>query len=316
MIPKEIGGYLQLDTYRLPMRHAAALAFNSGRSCLISVIRSRKIQKILLPDFLCDCIENACRREGIEVNHYRIGTDFKPENGLVLKSDEWLYLVNYYGQLTNEEIREHAERFGRVIVDQAHGYFEDPIPHVDTIYTCRKWFGVSDGAFLYTDAEPAEEYPRDESADRMRFLLGRYERGAGEYFREYQENNRRFANEPVKWMSRLTENLLHGIDYPEAEKVRRQNFMYLHEKLKGINRLQPRPAAFMYPLMLPDAERIRKNLQDEKIYIPVLWKSVLEHSPPEDPAYRFADKILPLPVDQRYGQEVMDLIAERILCLM
>ena len=31
---KEIGGYLELDTYSLPMLHGDALALNSGRACL------------------------------------------------------------------------------------------------------------------------------------------------------------------------------------------------------------------------------------------------------------------------------------------
>lgn len=60
-----------------------------------------------------------------------------------------------------------------------------PVEGVDTIYTCRKYFGVSDGAFLYTDTKPQRNLPQDESYDRMHFLMGRYERSASEFYNEY-----------------------------------------------------------------------------------------------------------------------------------
>lgn len=310
---KEIGGYIELDTYHLPMLHEGAIALNCGRNCLAYLFKSRGIKKIKIPYFICNSIFDVFSREGVEKAFYHIGVDFKPEPDLELSDDEWLYLVNFYGQLGNEEIQKYVDKYSCVIVDQANGYFEKPLLGVDTFYTCRKWFGVADGAFLYTNAMLEEEFPQDESFDRMHFLLGRYERTAGEFYSEYNANNKFFATEPIKRMSKLTANLLHGIDYERVEYRRRENFEYLHKRLGEINQLKVKPAAFMYPLMIENGASIRKMLQAEKIFIPTLWPTVFEVTEPSDIEYKMAENILPLPIDQRYGIEDMEYMVQEVL---
>ena len=307
---REIGGYLELDEYRLPMPHEGAVALNCGRNALAYLIRSKGIRKIRLPYYLCESVTNLCRREGVTIRYYHVGWDFRMAEAVTPEADEWLYIANLYGQIGNDEIRSCAEKYGRVIVDQICGYFTEPVPGVDTIYSCRKWFGVADGAFLYTDRPLEEALPQDESFDRMRFLLGRYERTANEFYGEYKRNNELFAGEPIKRMSRLTWNLLHGIDYAAVEKRRMENFRYLHERLGGMNRLEGlRIASFMYPLYLENGAAVRKRLLEKKIYIPTFWPSVFEITEPEDPEYQMVQNILPLPIDQRYGLEDMEYIA-------
>ena len=308
---KEIGGYIELDTYHLLMLHEGAIALNCGRNALAYVIKARGLKKIKIPYFLCDSVSNICQRENVTVSYYHIGMDFKPVD-VHLDEDEWLYLVNYYGQLSNDDIQVYVDEYKTVIVDQAQSYFQLPVEGVDTIYTCRKWFGVADGAFLYSDAELSEELQTDESFERMRFLMGRYERTASEFYKEYSENNKFFANEPIKRMSKLTNNLLHGIDYTAVEKRRNENFCYLHDKLKDINQLAIQPTSFMYPLKIEDGNKIRKALQQQKIYIPTLWPSVFEITDREDLEYRMAENILPLPIDQRYTYKDMDYIIHNI----
>lgn len=309
---KEIGGYIELDNYNLPMLHEGAIELNCGRNCLAYLFKTRGIKKLKIPMLICSSIISVCEREGVEKNFYHVGIDFKPTQDLTLEEDEWLYIVNFYGQLTNQEIKRYVEKFSRVIIDQANGYFETPILGVDTLYTCRKWFGVADGAFLYTDSILAEEIPKDESFDRMRFLLGRFERTASEFYGEYNENNKYFMNEPIKQMSKLTRNLLHGIDYSFVEHRRRENFEHLHKMFKNINQLTLVSGTFMYPLLLENGGTVRKKLQLEKIYIPTLWPTVFEVASPDDLEYQMAMNILPLPIDQRYDLEDMDYMIKKI----
>ena len=54
--------------------------------------------------------------------------------------------------------------------------------------------------------------------------------------------------------------------------------------------------------MVPQYE---KKLQKNKIYIPTLWPNVLEECPKDSMEYYYAEDILPIPVDQRYGIEDM-----------
>lgn len=308
---KEIGGYIELDSYHLPMLHEDAVALNCGRNALAYLFKSKKIKKLKVPYFICNSIINVCEREGVEKSYYHIGMDFKPID-LTLSNDEWLYLVNFYGQLSNDEIKRYVDKYKRVIVDQANGYFEDPLPGIDTFYTCRKWFGVADGALLYTDKLLDDEFPQDESFNRMHFLLGRYERTANEFYGEYNDNNKFFISEPIKKMSKLTWNLLHAIDYDRIKEIRLKNFEYLSGKLGNLNRLKLSNATFMYPLLVENGSEIRKRLQTNKIYIPTLWPAVFELTSTEDLENDMASNILPLPIDQRYCIDDMQYMVEAI----
>lgn len=101
-----------------------------------------------------------------------------------LPEGEYLYLVNYYGQLTDDRILEYKGIYGNIIVDHTHAFFQRPLPGVDTLYSCRKFLGVSDGAYLSTDARlNPEAKPLDHSMGRLEHILGRYEYDAGTFTR-------------------------------------------------------------------------------------------------------------------------------------
>lgn len=310
---KEYGGYIELDTYTLPMLHDNAVALNCGRNCLGYLIQARDIKKLLIPYFICDSVTEACKKYGVAVRFYSINEQFLPVD-VELAEDEWLYVVNYYGQMTHKQLSVLKSRYGRVIVDNAQAYFDKPLPGTDTLYTCRKFFGVADGAFLYTDAFLTEELPIDESFERMHFLLGRFERTASEFYKEYTENNHLFVHEPIKRMSKLTANLLHGIDYNYVKKRRTENFRLYHEKLGAVNQLSLKEVegAFAYPLWISDGSRIRQQLQQRKIYIPMLWPNVLDEVSDDCLEYRLARDVLPLPMDQRYTASEVNYIIDQL----
>ena len=314
---KEMGGYIELDTYRGEMLHEGTVALNCGRNALAYIIRSRKIKNVLLPYFLCSSVSNVCKKENVQIRYYSIAKDFLPSD-IHLQSDEWLYVVNYYGQVSNHQIKELQQKCHNIIVDNAQAYFQMPVEGVDTLYTCRKYFGVSDGAFLYTDALIDEKLQRDESFERMHYLLGRYERTASEFYSEYSANNHFFADEPIKKMSKLTANLLRGIDYDYIKQCRTENFSYLHKNLKTTNKLNLTvpEGAFMYPLYIENGAQIRKKLQEQKIYIPTLWPDVFDICCEDQQEYDMAMNILPLPIDQRYDLEDMKYMIDEVsLCI-
>ena len=308
---KEIGGYLELERVTGPMLHGKALALSSGRACLSYLIEQRGIRKIALPDFNCDVVEAVCRAHELDIRFYPVGADLRPK-ALKTEDDEWFYLVNFYGQLPADELQSIAERVPRLIVDNAQAYFDLPLKGVDTLYTCRKFLGVPDGGFVYTDA-PERELPADESRERMDFVLGRFERPAGEYFAAAAQNNEALSMEP-KRMSALTENLLHAVDYERVKRIRTENFRRLHEGLGERNLLKVRltEGGYAYPLMLPEGQTIRKKLIEQKIFVPMLWPNVPGQQPEDSEACRLAEQILPLPCDQRYGAEEMDFIIRAV----
>ena len=312
---REIGGYLELERFAGPMLHEGDIALNCGRACLEYLIELRGIHAVWLPDFLCSSVSDLCRKVDVEVRTYRIGEGFRPVYDFEVANGEWLYLVDYYGQLTRVDVDIALEAsVGRLIVDESQGYYREPWEGADTLYTCRKWFGVADGAFLHASdgARLNRRLPRSESFDKMGFVLGRFERSAGESFAASKTNNARFADEPMALMSALTENLLHAVDYDAAKERRLANWSALHSALGASNRLSlaTPDVPFVYPYMVEDAEGVREKMAAEGVFVPTLWPNV-----PEDPcagceAIDFSGNILPLPVDHRYGVEDMEFMLD------
>ena len=311
---REIGGYIELEHHDGSLFHEKALALNCGRNALAYLCRARNIQKVWIPHFLCDCVDQLLDKIGVEWSCYRIGRDFLPNIDLSVERDDWLYVVNYYGQVSNASIQALKQQYPHLIVDNCQDYFRTPVAGVDTLYTCRKFFGVPDGAFLYTNAPAIDDLERDISYGRMPYLLGRVERPASEFYAEYVQSNADFAKEPVKRLSRLTENLLRGIDYARVQRVRTANWRRLSERLGKLNELALTETVgpFAYPLLVPNDRMLRKKLIEQKIYVPTLWPAVLERCGEATWEHRLALDLLPLPVDQRYGADDMDYISDAV----
>lgn len=315
----EIGGYFELERFSGKPYHKDAIALNSGRGCLAYLAELRDIETMWIPDFMCDCVPEYLKRIGVKVRVFAVGSDFLPDyHGFEVRDGEWMLIADYYGQLRECDV-EFALSFsgGRLIVDETQGFFRESWKGADTFYSCRKWFGVADGAYLRTfDGSRLEQkLERDESFARMGFVLGRFERSASEFYAEASANNDAFADEPAKLMSPITENILCAVDYGATRRCRDENWDILAARLANVNRMDiGKPeGAFMYPLMTEEAQEIRRKLISKKIYIPCLWPNVLEGCDCGSAAFRFAESILPLPVDQRYGKKEMATIAETII---
>lgn len=310
---REIGGYLELERFEGSERYPDALALSCARACLAYLIEARGISTLWVPWFLCGSVEATCERYGVEVRKYQVREGFLPDlSPDAVGKGEYLYLVDYYGQLSDDVIAGFAEGVsGRIVVDEVMAFFHRPIPGLDTIYSCRKFFGVADGGYLFTDARLGRELERDESHDRMGFVLGRFERAASEFYAESSANNSRFATEDIKLMSPLTHNILRAVDYERVREVRERNFSLLHERLGGRNELSPSlpTGSFMYPLLIQGGAEVRGRLQRQGLYIPTLWGYATDAP---GLSGRYARDILPLPVDQRYDADDMAYVCELV----
>ena len=313
---KEFGGYIEFEHFNGKPFHQNGMAFNSGRSCLGQLILSRGISHIYIPSFLCDSIRNMCDYLGVGFSEYKIGYDLLPINDqiLELKDKEYLYLVNYYGQITKNSIIEIQEKNHNIILENTHDFFENPINGIDTIFVARKYFGVADGAYLYPREKIDNAKERDIVHERMCYLLGRFEENATKYYDGYVSNDSFFDKNHILMMSSLSQNILNVIDYEFVRNRRTRNFAIVHERLKKYNRMHVHEyeGPFTYPLFIYDAQKTRRRLIDKKIYIPMLWPDVLERCAIDSIEYDLASNILPIPIDQRYIDDDMVLMCDMI----
>lgn len=311
----EIGGYFGLEQLVCNEYYRNLISLNSGRNALLYILKARKINKLYIPYFICDSVTDILEKTNFDFEYYNIDLDFMPIFNKNINNYEYMYIVNYYGQLTDSNIILLKQKYKNIIIDNAQAFFQRPIENIDTIYTCRKFFGVPDGAYLSTNKIIDENLDVDVSKEKVTHLLGRYEGTASEYYNDFKNNEESYANEPLKYMSKLTHNILGAIDYRKVYDLRNKNYAYLDGKLGRYNKLNismPK-GAFVYPFYMKNGIEIRKILTNQKIYIPTLWPNVLNNSQKNSIEYDYAANILPLPCDQRYDQEDMDYLINVLL---
>lgn len=306
----EVGGYFELEQLIHHEYYPDLIALNTARNALLYLIKARSIKKVYLPYLVCDSISEVCMQAGCVHEYYHIGCDFVPIFETELSGDEFLYIINYYGQITNPIVLELKRKYRNIILDNVQAFFQSPLPDIDTIYSCRKFFGVPDGAYLSTTARIDEQLPVDQSKDRMKHLLGRFEEGASKYYADFKMTDASFAELELRYMSKLTHNIMGAINYKQVIKQRNENYKKLAEALDTKNRLCTRSpnGSFAYPFYCENGMRMKKYLAEKNIYIATYWPNVLELEGTLERDY--AENILPLPCDQRYGVDDMERILE------
>lgn len=296
----EIGGYFGLEELTDKEYYSDLIALNTARNAVAYLIKTKDIRKIYLPKYLCDSIFKLCEREGCAYEFYEVGADFQPIFDKNLQEDEWLYVVNYYGQVNNEV--ELKKTYSRIIFDNAQAFFRKPVEGIETVYSCRKFFGVPDGAYLSSDIRI--DVKDDVSKDRMEHILGRYECTASEFYNKYVENEETYYDLPVRGMSKLTHNILGAIDYETVKRKREEHFRYLNDRLNNLNGIEVKmiEGPFAYPFYTKNGLEIKRRLAKNGIYVASLWPTALEYG---GIAKDYSENILPLPCDQRYSIEEM-----------
>lgn len=314
----EIGGYFELGPLRQTGEYyPSALALNTARNALIYLIRAKNIKKILLPRFLCSSVKAACQREAVSVEEYSIGKDWLPLDLPKNEEDCFLYLVNYYDQLSDQVIQNIKAQHENIILDHVQAFFHRAPKGIDTIYSCRKFFGVPDGAYLCTDTRLERPLKKDVSMDRMRHILGRLDgSSASDFYADFKKNDASFYDVDLLEMSQLTHVLLSAIDYDFAKEQREENYKILQDRLGEINGICLHSAAgpFAYPFYCKNGLQVKKKLAEKRIYVPTLWPglSCEKDSLEQD----FADNILPLPCDHRYtGFDMEYMVKELLSCI-
>lgn len=310
-----IGGYFSLE---LPLReeyHKDAIRLNTGRNCLEYILRAHGYKKVYVPYYTCEAVMEPINKLGIPYEFYHIDILFEIRDRFTLKADEALLYTNYFG-LKQHYVEQLAEKIGsRLIVDNTQAFYAKPLPGIDTFYTCRKFFGVADGAYLYTDMHLEEGFEQDKSFNRMAHLLKRIDLSAEQGFKDYQNIEVCLDNQPIRWMSKLTQRIMQSIDYEAAAKKRRESFHYLHEALGKENNLglslEEDAVPMVYPFLAP-IKGLRDKLIENIIFVARYWPNVLEWTTEKDIEYLFAFQMQPLPIDQRYGEEDMKRIIEII----
>ncbi len=318
---KEIGGYFELE---LPMNasqplHPNGVKVNSGRHALEYILRvlGNKAKRIWIPYYTCDVVLQPVRRLSLGYELYHVNMDLEIDNYPELADGDYIIVNNYFG-IKDAYINKLACRYkGKLIVDNAQAWYNCEMLGFNTFYSPRKFFGMPDGGLAWATGVLDSELEQDQSYERCSHLLKRIDLGASEGYADFKVNSARLNTQPLKRMSALSEQILSSIDFEWAKIKRRSNFEMLHDALGKSNGLQiPDMNSFSCPMVYPYFTRdasLRQRLIDNRIFVATYWPNVLEWSPEDSTEYKLAKYLLPLPIDQRYGEEDMERIIKTIL---
>lgn len=306
-----IGGYFSLELPKGKEYHQNAIRLNTGRNCLEYILRARGYKKVYIPYYTCEVILEPFRKLGVSYEFYHVDINMEICDHFTLMADEALLYTNYFG-LKQRYVEHLAEKNGkRLIVDNTQAFYAKPIEGIDTFYTCRKFFGVPDGAYLYTDSVLDDEFEQDKSYNRFTHLLKRIDISAEEGYADFRRNDDGLDNQPIRKMSKLTQRMMRGIDYEATAQRRRVSYKMLHEALGKENNLElpleEDAVPMVYPYLIQE-KGLRERLIKNKVYVARYWPNVLEWCKSDNWEYLLALQTQPLPVDQRYGEKEMECI--------
>ncbi|MFJ4442812.1 hypothetical protein ACIPZ8_12030 [Pseudomonas sp. NPDC089422] len=323
-MPEAIGGYFELELRSGQHPYPQAVAFNSARAAFRALVQARGLRRIYLPHYICAVLEHALQGLDIDVRRYALDAELGLAGLPDLAGDEGLLYVDYFG-LKADYIRQVlAPHYGtQLIIDNSQALFSQPLPGIATLYSPRKFVGVADGGWLVNGPATLPAPPESASRERFAALLGRLEQAPEKHYGDYQENEAALAAQGVLAMSASTARVLDSIDYANVADRRRRNLMLLRERLDGRNRFTAWPAdvpaALCYPLLLDSpaqATRLRQHLLQQAIFVPCYWRELIDN--PTTPALErhLAECLLPLPMDQRYGDADMHRLADAVILNM
>lgn len=315
---KSIGGYFELELPLGAEYHSSAIALNTGRNCLEYILRARGYKRVYLPLYSCDVLLEPFGKMGIDYTFYHINERLELDEEIHLEEGEAVIYINYYG-LKQTYAKTLAEKYGKqLILDNTQAFYAKPIEGIDTFYSCRKFFGVADGAYLYCDQPIDMELEQDQSWDRMNYLLKRIDISPEAAYNEFSRHEEQLKGNPIRIMSKLTARIMASIDYNRIRIKRRENYMFLESVLSKKNEISL-PLAndavpMVYPFLSSDPE-LQHRLIENKIYVATYWPIVKDRVRCNSNECFLSNNLIPLPIDQRYGSEDEKKILSIILSL-
>lgn len=311
-----IGGYFEFELRKGEEYHKKAIRLNSGRNAFEYILRAKKYKKAYLPYFTCNVMLEPINKLNLKYELYSINDQFEPlfDFKSIAKDEAFIY-TNYFG-IQGQVLVKLSNICPNLIIDNSQAFFENPIAGIDTFYSPRKFFGVADGAYLYTDTILNEKIVNDLSFDRMSHLLKRIDLCAEIAYCDFKRNDDELIGQEIKKMSKLSKKILQNIDYERAKKKRIENFQFIHKHLSKHNKLNFKLDVGFVPMIYPfltDRDNLRQYLIKNKIYVATYWPNVLEWSKADSKEYNLTNNLIPLPIDQRYGFDEMRRIINLII---
>ncbi len=308
-----------------------------GRQAIKSILKANlsriKDHKCYLPSYLCDSILQPFTELGLKCEFYALEPPFAPKIPQFI-TNSVIFLLDYFGSefISNQQILHLVKAGNFIILDITHSIFNEKRfnlvdPDIYLVSSLRKIFPIPDGGIIYHNSPRFEcvfEEPKGyESMLEAMFLKKAYSSNQTEeksnlkkeYFLNLYRNYESWKDLDISHLNSIPQISLHilqNIDFLHLLFQRKANLQFLTNKIKK-NFLLFQPESIISPFFLPivfedQAKRdsARTLLTKNDIFPPVHWS--LPTKVPKSFIYerQLSQRILSLPVDQRYDEKSME----------
>lgn len=302
--------------------------YSSGRAALYQILKFlkqvKKVNHILLPDYLCSSVLVPLKALELDYSFYPIDEQLELEPSSfanLYKKDSAVLVINYFGlkDLTIQiQVIRSLDEHAIIIEDDVQAYYEfkKPLGEADFKFTSlRKTFALPDGGLVKTKHEmPLVDTPNTFGQYKAAAALLKSMREGNfndKIYLELFEKGESLIDDEIECgMSRIAEKLYSFIN-DEHVKVRRlNNAHYLLEELRkiGVKPILPLKEGYVplfIPIILKNRDVVRKAMFQQEIFCPVHW-------PLEGMALKrgkvMEEKELSLIIDQRYSIKDMSIM--------
>lgn len=318
----------------------------NGREALLYASYNCKPGKeaiILCPAYSCWSMTAPFEFSGWTIIYYRLNEDLTVDEDYLkmllrgCKADAIL-TMNFYGSaLTNASIaivKEFNNNI-KVIEDFSHCTFcLDQIFNEQVDYyvsSIRKSIGVSDGAVILSKKPTNKAYIEGAAPGFGQLRLVAQQQKGRYAFTKSLEDKDAFLSElrhgeemidkldGVHPISEVSLKQIENINGAEISFARRENMKHLWGLLKGRVKMIPglersfKGAPFSLPILVEKRDAIQKLLAQKGVYAPVLWPVNEQARKVCKVSALVADRMLSIPIDQRYNYDDMEDIAKIVL---
>ena len=303
--------------------------FSSGRAALYHILiflkKEKKIDKIMLPDYLCPSIVKTVNELDLDIVFYPLNNQLQLDEmrfSALYNNGNVILLINYFGLTKMIDQINYIKSINSnaiIIEDQVQAFYSFLYDNhsVDFQFTSlRKTFAIPDGGLVKT------QYPLREVKNNCSFSQYKLAGGVLKSLRDLhifnddvylellEKGELLIDSDLFSSMSKTSKHLYSKTDFTLIENERKKNSDYL---INGLNELgictilkpEKDDVPLFLPLLINDRNLIRKKMFEHQIYCPVHW--------PLEGFNLVTGNImkeyeLSLIVDQRYDTKDMDLI--------
>lgn len=332
--------FMKSDTYQ-------TVFYQSGRNAIEALLlhlkKKKNIQRMLLPDYMCETVKEAGKRAGVTMDFYKLDRayGFHPEEvEEKLTENTCLFVAHFFGRKPEKKLldymRTQKEKGVIIIEDVTLSLFSSDEEQgvgfgTYTLGSIRKWLPVPDGGFVASCTEELPEKITDTCVSKytdfylmVQTMKREYIQGGCRdqalkdiYMSYYALSIRElFSDYRLYPMSEWSRNYLQNCDMESIVKKRMENYDYLYGKLSGLEGIEiavQRSKGYLpfgMVILTKERDALLQYLIRNNIYCNVHWR--LEASK-ENPELTFLSQhTITIPCDQRYGFAEMDVIADAL----